>query len=162
MQVRPLIPHERDKVARLLRHRGIFNKREIQVALEVIDEALNRPEKKDYEVFCAFGSRGSLAGYICFGPVPMTDKCYDLYWIVVDQKFSRRGVGGKLLGFMEAFVTRKGARRIYIETSSSPPYEPARCLYEKHGYQVVCLLKDFYREGDHKMIFMKEICGRPV
>jgi len=89
----------------------------------------------------------------------MTDDCYDLYWVVVDDKFSRNGVGGKLLGFMEEFVTREGARRIYVETSSTSPYEPARSLYKKHGYQMVCLLMDFYREGDHKMIFMKEVCG---
>ncbi len=56
-------------------------------------------------------------------------------------------------------VFNGGARRIYVETSSTPPYEPARSLYKKHGYQMVCLLMDFYREGDHKMIFMKEVCG---
>lgn len=160
MELRRLIPHDREKILSLLRHRGVFSKQEMQVALEVIDETLHRPEKKDYQVFCALNSSSNLAGYICFGPVPMTDDRYDLYWIVVDEESSRKGVGGELLGFMEAFLAREGARRIYVETSSSPPYEPARSFYEKHGYQAVCTLKDFYREGDHKMIFMKEVrCG---
>ncbi|UCG99939.1 MAG: GNAT family N-acetyltransferase [Deltaproteobacteria bacterium] len=132
------------------------------MALEVIDETLHGPMRKAYQIFCALDRSGTLAGYICFGPVPMTDDSYDLYWIVVDEKFSRKGVGGKLLGFMEEFVTREGARRIYAETSSTPPYEPATSFYEKHGYQVVGVLKDFYRDGDHKMIFMKGVCGRPV
>ena len=127
------------------------------MALEVIDETLRRPERKDYYVFCSLDGSGSLEGYICFGPVPMTDNCYDLYWIAVDEKFSRKGVGEKLLGFMEEFVTRQKARRIYVETSSTLPYEPARSFYEKHGYQVVGVLKDFYREGNHKIIFMKEV-----
>jgi len=160
MEVRPLIRDDKEKILRLLRQKGVFNHQEIQVALEVIDEALRRPKKKDYQVFCTFDGNGSLAGYICFGPIPMTEKCYDLYWIVVDETSSRKGVGGKLLELMEEFVTREGARRIYVETSSTPPHEAARCLYEKHGCQMVCLLKDFYREGDHKMIFMKEVrCG---
>ena len=159
MKIRPLIFHDREKILRLLRQRSVFNEKEIQVALEVIDDTLRQHEKKDYQVFCAFDGNGGLAGYICFGPVPMTDDCYDLYWVVVDDKFSRNGVGGKLLGFMEEFVTREGARRIYVETSSTSPNEPARSLYKKHGYQMVCLLMDFYREGDHKMIFMKEVCG---
>jgi len=129
------------------------------VALDVIDEALTRPERRDYQVYGAFDGDGNLAGYICFGPVPMDDDCYDLYWVAVDEKFSRKGIGEKLLGFMEECVSRERARCIYVETSSTAPYQAARSFYEKHGYQLVCSLKDFYREGDHKMIFMKKVCG---
>ncbi len=123
----------------------------------MIDEALKEAGKKDYQVFCAFDSDRSLAGFICFGPIPMTERCYDLYWLKVDEESSRKGVGGRLLGFMEEFLAGEGARRIYVETSSTAPYQAARSFYEKHGYQLVCSLKDFYREGDHKMIFMKEV-----
>lgn len=157
MELQPLIPDDREKIARLLRQRGIFNEKEVQVALDIIDETLHRPDKKDYQIFCAVNGSDSLAGYVCFGPIPMTEASYDLYWIVVGKRFSRKGLGGKLLGFMEEFVAREGARRIYVETSSTAPYQAARSFYEKHGYQLVCSLKDFYREGDHKMIFMKEV-----
>ena len=157
MKIRPLKTHNKKEVSRLLRQAKTFNDQEIQVALEVVNDALRRPEKGDYCAFCALEGNGSLAGYICFGPIPMTEDCYDLYWIVVDKAFSRRGVGGKLLEFMEDFVIKKGARRIYVDTSSTPPYEPARGLYGKHAYRVVGLLEDFYRKGDHKVIFMKEV-----
>ena len=157
MKIRPLKTHNKREVSRLLSQAKTFNDQEVQVALEVVGDALRRPEKADYCAFCALNSNGGLAGYICFGPIPMTEGCYDLYWIVVDKAFSRRGVGGKLFEFMENFVIKKGARRIYVDTSSTPPYEPARALYEKHGYRVVGLLEDFYRKGDHKVIFMKEV-----
>jgi ribosomal protein S18 acetylase RimI-like enzyme len=157
VKIWPVKAHNRKEVSRILRQGKTFNEQEVQVALEVFDEALRRPEKDDYRAYCALDSNGSLAGYICFGPIPMTEGCYDLYWIAVDEAFSRRGVGGKLLAFMEEFVIKKKARRIYVDTSSTPPYEPARSFYEKHGYHVACFLKDFYREGDHKVIFMKEV-----
>jgi ribosomal protein S18 acetylase RimI-like enzyme len=157
VKIRPLETHNKKEVSRLLSQAKTFNDQEVQVALEVVGDALRRPEKGDYCAFCALNSNGDLVGYICFGPIPMTEGCYDLYWIVVDKAFSRRGVGGKLFEFMEDFVIKKGARRIYVDTSSTPPYEPARALYEKHGYRVVGLLEDFYRKGDHKMIFMKEV-----
>ena len=157
MKVRPVKTHDRKEVSRLLRQGKTFNDQELQVALEVVDEALSRPEKGDYHAFCACNGNDSLAGYICFGPVPMTDGCYDLYWIAVDEEFSRQGIAGKLLGFMEEFIIQKGARRIYVDTSSTLPYKPARAFYEKHGYRVACLLEDFYRKGDHKVIFMKEV-----
>jgi ribosomal protein S18 acetylase RimI-like enzyme len=157
MELQPLIPDDREKISRLLRQGNVFNRGEIQVALEVIDEALNEAGKKNYQVFCAFDTDRKLSGFICFGPIPMTEKCYDLYWLRVDEESSRKGVGRTLLGFMEGLVAREGARRIYVETSSTALYQAARSLYEKHGYQLVCSLKDFYREGDHKMIFMKEV-----
>jgi ribosomal protein S18 acetylase RimI-like enzyme len=157
VELQSLIPDDREEISRLLRQGNVFNREEIRVALEVIDEALNGAGKKDYRVFCAFDNDRSLAGFICFGPIPMTEGCYDLYWLKVDEASSRKGVGGRLLGFMEEFLAAEGARRIYIETSSTAPYRAARSLYEKHGYQLVCSLKDFYREGDHKMIFMKEV-----
>ncbi|UCG63457.1 MAG: GNAT family N-acetyltransferase [Deltaproteobacteria bacterium] len=157
MRIRPVTTHDRKEIVRLLRQRGTFNQREIRVALDVIDEALERPEKGDYHAFCARDGNANLAGYICFGPIPMTDGCYDLYWIAVDERMSKKGIGGKLLAFMEEFLVREGARRIYVDTSSTPHYKPARSFYKKHGYHVACLLKDFYREGDHKVIFMKEV-----
>jgi GNAT superfamily N-acetyltransferase len=155
MYLQPLISDDRERISRLLRQGSVFNHGEIQVALEVIDAALNEAGKKDYQVFCAFDNDRNISGLICFGPIPMTDRCYDLYWIKVDEAFSRKGVGGTLLAFMEECVAREGARRIYVETSSTAAYQAARSFYKKHGYRLVCSLKDFYREGDHKMIFMK-------
>jgi len=157
MELQPLMPDDREKISRLLSQRNVFSHEEIKVALEVIDEALNGAGKRDYQVYCAFDGDQNLAGFICFGPIPMTEKCYDLYWIMVDETSSRQGVGGRLLGLMEKFVAREGARRIYVETSSTAPYEAARSFYERHGYQLVCSMNDFYRKGDHKMIFMKEV-----
>jgi ribosomal protein S18 acetylase RimI-like enzyme len=157
MELQPLISDDKERISKLLGQGNVFNRGEIQVALEVIDAALNEAGKKDYQVFCAFDNDRNILGFICFGPIPMTDRCYDLYWIKVDEASSRKGVGGRLLEFMEALIAREGARRIYVETSSTAAYQAARSFYEKYGYRLVCSLKDFYREGDHKMIFMKEV-----
>lgn len=157
MVIRPLVPQDKDKIRLLIELRGTFNKNEIQIAMEVVGEALRHPEREEYHVFCAVDRTGSLVGFTCFGPIPMTDNCYDVYWIVVDEKFSRKGIGGRLLECMEAFVVRKKARRIYVDTSSTAAYAAARSFYEKCGYRVVCVLHDFYRKSDHKMIFMKEV-----
>jgi ribosomal protein S18 acetylase RimI-like enzyme len=157
--IKPLVSRDRYKILRILRQRGIFNPEEIRVAMEILDETLHQPKQRDYQVFCAFHDTKDTVGYICFGPIPMTDNCYDLYWIAVDEAYSRKGVGGSLLEFMEGFLRRKKARQIYVDTSSSAPYAAARSFYEKNGYAVVCVLDDFYRRGDHRMIFMKKVGG---
>ena len=157
MIVRSVTPQDKHKIHQLIEQRGTFNAKEIQVAMELVEDALNHPEKSDYHVFCALDSSDRLVGYICFGPVPMTDGCYDLYWIAVDEKFSRTGIGGRLLDRMEEFMIMRNARRIYVETSSTEPYNAARTFYARHGYGVVSVLEDFYRKGDDKIILMKEL-----
>jgi ribosomal protein S18 acetylase RimI-like enzyme len=157
MVIRSLVAEDEPKIRRIVEQMGIFNKEEIRVALGLLDEALSHPEMQDYYVRCAVDEFDSLAGYICFGPIPLTDGCYDLYWIAVDKRFSRQGVGGKLLEHMEDFVVKKKARRIYVDTSSTPGYEAARSFYEKHGYRVACILDSFYRQGDDKIILVKEL-----
>ena len=157
MLIRPAERQDRKQIRQLIQHRGTFNQTEIQVAMQVLDEALRHPERGDYYVFCAIDDSGSIAGYMCFGPIPMTDDCYDLYWIVVDSKFSKRGVGTRLLEFMEGFLARKGARQIYVDTESGPAYEAARSFYKKNSFREVSVLDDFYRKGANKLIFVKEV-----
>ena len=157
MSIRPLARHDKDSIHHLMKQRGMFTSEEIQVALELVDEVVYHPEKNNYYAFCTTDSADFIAGYICFGPIPMTDRCFELYWIAVDERCSSQGIGGKLIGQMEAFVAGKNARRVYVETSSTSPYRAARAFYRKHGYRVVGMLHDFYRQGDHNMIFMKEL-----
>jgi len=157
MLIRPVVSQDRESILRILRQRDTFNEEEIRVAMEVLDEVLKCPDRQDYQILCASEGTDGLYGYLCFGPIPMTDGCYDLYWIAVDEGCARKGVAAALLGRMEEFMARKKARRIYIDTSSTFPYTPARAFYEKHGFKLVSTLEDFYRLGDHKLIFMKEV-----
>lgn len=157
LQIRPLVREDREHLLRLLKERGTFIDIEIQTAMEVIDEALTRPEREEYIVFCACLNNSDPIGFICFGPIPMTEGCYDLYWIAVDRKYSGRGVGSELLVGMEEYLGKKNVRRIYADTSSTAPYEAARCFYEKFGFEVDSVLDDFYRPGDDKIIYRKEV-----
>ena len=157
MIIRSLVFQDKEKILYLLKQREVFNNEEIKVAMELVDVYLNDPEQKDYYMFCAADDGDGVAGYICFGSIPMTEGCYDLYWIVVDQNSGRKGIGEKLLACMEEFVVKNKGRCIYLDTSSTPPYTPARLFYKKHGFKTVSVLRDFYRLGDHKMILMKKV-----
>ena len=148
---------DRNEIESLLKQRGIFHEKEIAVAVQVLEDALEETERGEYFAFCGFDGTGRLLGYICFGPITMTDDCYDLYWIAVDQCCARRGVGEELLTFMEECLADKEARRVYVDTSSTNAYAPARNFYEKHGYERVGILEDFYRDGDHRIIYVKEV-----
>lgn len=157
MLIRPLNIEDRSKIHPILCQGDTFNEAEVQVAMELVDEVLKNPSNRDYLIYSAVYPAEAFAGYICFGPIPMTAYCYDLYWIAVDRQFSKKGVGSRLVEFMEAAIRRNNGKHIYVDTSSTLAYAPARAFYEKHGYRPVCTLNDFFKNGDHKIIFRKEL-----
>jgi len=157
VNIRGFLPRDKERLLRILSQRDTFSPEEIQVALELLDEAWAHPDKEDYRVFCAVDEQDEPVGYVCFGPIPMTEAAWDLYWIAVDEAACRQGVATALVALMEETVRSRGARQIYIDTSSTPRYEAARSFYRRNGYHEVCRLEDFYRQGDHKVLFVKRL-----
>ncbi len=157
MVIRRAVQADKGKIEKILRQRNTFTETEVQVALDVFEDALSHPAKRDYRIFCACDNADEVLGYICFGPIPLTEGSYDLYWIAVDENFWGTGIATKLLQSMENALQEEGARKVYIDTSSTPPYKAARSFYKSNGYAVVCVLTDFYRIGDDRVIFMKQI-----
>ncbi len=89
--------------------------------------------------------------------MPLTQGAYDLYWIAIDPAFQGRGFGSHLLSYVETDVLRRGGRMILIETSSQESYGATIRSYEHSGYQLVARIKNFYRVGDDKLVFSKEL-----
>jgi ribosomal protein S18 acetylase RimI-like enzyme len=131
-----------------------FTAEEKTVAEEVIDDGLTG--RDDYRTLVAVDNNGELAGFITFGPIPMTESSFDLYWIATLPALGRKGLGTQLLTAMEQELRRTGAT-IYIDTSSTPGYTRARAFYEKNGYRVAARLPDFYHPGDDRLIYRKAL-----
>jgi ribosomal protein S18 acetylase RimI-like enzyme len=155
-RVRALAPDDRAAIARLVARDGLFTPDEIAVALELVDAAVARPDG-DYRVLVAEAPDGAVAGYVCYGPTPMTDGTFDLYWIVTDPERRGRGVARALVVAMEAALRAAGGRMVRVETSISDGYGEARRFYERIGYPVVATLPDFYRAGDDLLILVKRL-----
>lgn len=152
--LRVLIPADLEQIKQLLSDRGNFLATEIEVAMELCEEAALHPFQEYYGYSAKVGE--VVAGFIVFGPIPMTDRCWDLYWIGVAPAFARLGVGRMLVAAMERVVTDLKGRQVHIDTSSLPSYTPAHRFYEKIGFTRVACLHDFYRQGADKLIYVKD------
>lgn len=75
----------------------------------------------------------------------------------MDPDLGRRGVGALLLARMEEELAGQGGGIIYVDTSSTPGYDRARSFYGKNGYRAACVLTDFYRDGDDRVIYRKAV-----
>jgi ribosomal protein S18 acetylase RimI-like enzyme len=151
-----LEPRHRSAVEEILRDTGSFRPEEIEIALEVLDSYYAHPER-DYTTLGAFTPAGGLLGYLCYGPTPCTAGTWDLYWIAVAPAAQKLGVGSLLLQEVERRLALAAARLMVIETSSQPSYHPTRAFYRRRGYDEVARVKDFYSDGDDRVIFAKRI-----
>jgi len=154
--IRPAVPADRPLITAILADTAEFAPVDFEVACELLGAYFEDPKKSGYPTFVAEWD-GSIAGYICFGPTPLAEGVWDVYWVAVSRKMRGRGIGRALIVFAEDEVRRTGGRMVLIETSSTKPYAPARQLYLQMGYHVAAVVSDFYKEGDAKVIFQKKL-----
>ncbi|MFL5467968.1 MAG: GNAT family N-acetyltransferase [Gemmatimonadaceae bacterium] len=158
--IRPLVAADRSGVFRILENAGNFTPEEVATALELIDEWLELGEHSGYLTFVLESQSEGVSevlGYVCFGPTPLTEATYDLYWIAVDKSKHRGGVGKRLMKFTEEEIARRGGRMLLVETSSQETYGGTIQFYEKTGYELVGKIKEYYKPGDDKLIFVKKL-----
>jgi len=135
---------------------GVFKPGEVACVQELWDAYLRQGEASGYD-FLVYRNGDPLLGYTCFGPHPLTEGTFDLYWIAVDPQARGQGIGHALLTRVEDEVRARGGRMLVVETSGTPAYAPARRLYESCGYRYEAVVHDFYAPGDDLIIFGKPI-----
>jgi ribosomal protein S18 acetylase RimI-like enzyme len=90
-------------------------------------------------------------------PERMTNATWNLLLIAVAPDRQRGGRGSAMLFHVEALLARRGARLLLIETSGLPEQAGARAFYAKNGYAQEGVIRDFYDEGEDKVIFRKKL-----
>ncbi|HOK40021.1 MAG TPA: GNAT family N-acetyltransferase [bacterium] len=155
MEFRNYVKNEdKENVKNILESTKFFYEEEIDVAVELVDEALKKGKASGYN-FLFLEENNFVIGFTCFGSIPCTKHSFDLYWICVHNNYKNKGYGKLLLKKSEEEISKMKGKRIYIETSSRELYLPTREFYLRNGYKVDAILKDFYSDGDSKFIFVK-------
>jgi ribosomal protein S18 acetylase RimI-like enzyme len=153
--IRRMEARDKGAVLGLVRATGFFTPAEVDVAEELIDVFLGKPDQKDYDVVVVEGDGGAPVGYMTWGPTPLAEGAYDLYWMAVAPSEQGRGRGKELVRWLEGEVGSRRGRVIIIETSSQPKYHGTRQFYIDLGYKEVARIPDFYRAGDDRVIYAK-------
>jgi len=157
MKIRSLVPKDRARLHSMLVETRAFNQEEIDVAMELVDIVLSDEKQNDYRIHCMVDDEDQAVGYICYGPIPMTQGTFDLYWISVDPNLQGKGVGSRLLDFLEKKVREEGGRMILADTSTIPQYEKTKRFYVQNGFQEVARIPDYYHPGNDRITFCKRL-----
>ncbi len=145
-----------ERVAKLASRTGFFSAEEVDVAVELVQERLEKGDASGYNFIIA-EHYGRLVSYTCYGAIPCTQSGHDLYWIVVHPDYQGRGVGKSILKETEHAIRSGGGERVYADTSQRLQYASTRAFYENNGYLQVSLLPDFYGPDDGKVVYCKNL-----
>jgi ribosomal protein S18 acetylase RimI-like enzyme len=156
LKLRPLTRTDKPAIMQILKETPEFTSAEIAVAEEVIDSYLRDPKGSEYYTLAA-GVNSSVVGYVCYGPTPLTQGTWDIYWLAVSPKSQGQGIGKSLLAAAEEHIKKARGRMAVIETSSTPHYEKTRQFYRSQGYELAARIVDFYAPGDDKLILRKNV-----
>ena len=147
---------DREEIRQLLVDTDAFQPHELDVAMELVDIALTQPGQADYHPYVLLED-GIIVAYACFGKNPMTRFTYDLYWIATRTTNIRQGCGRELFAVVENEIKSRGGRLLVIETSSKEKYRGTHDFYLRIGCEFAARLRDFYDEGDDKLIYYKRL-----
>ncbi len=122
---------------------------------EMIKDFLYNPNSKDIWFVKVENDEPVALGYCA--PEQLTDGTFNLYAIGVQKALQGQGIGQEMMIFIEDLLKSQGQRLLIVETSSSPALSKARRFYEKLNYTKEAVIRDFWGEGDDKIIYWKKL-----
>ena len=156
IKIRHMMKGDKPALMKILLNTPEFKPYEVVVAEEVINSYLHNPSQSGYHTLVAEVD-STIAGYICYGPTPLTEGTWDIYWMAVAPEKQGQGTGSALMTFAEDQIRKARGRLALIETSSKLEYEKTQRFHLGRGYEVVCRIPDFYAPGDDKLLLQKRL-----
>lgn len=106
VKIRPTIREDYNSIVNILKRTDHFTAEEIEVADELLNSYFDLSSQSGYWTFTAVDEK--VAGYVCYGPTPLTVGTYDIYWIAVDPELQGRRIGTESLTFAENDIEAQG------------------------------------------------------
>ncbi len=122
---------------------------------EMISDYFNNAETEDHWFTFLIDEKPVAIGY-CI-PEKLTEGTYNLLAIGVSQNAQRKGVASAMMEYIEQQLKQNNGRLLLVETSSDDAQMAARKLYQKIGYKQVAVIDDFWKEGEDKIVFLKQL-----
>lgn len=80
-----------------------------------------------------------------------------LAWFAVHPDCHGRGVGGRLVDYVEMLARRAGCRKFFVETYDSTAFDKARSFYLKKGFVEAGRIADYLPDGSSMVVYRKSL-----
>ncbi|TRX58431.1 GNAT family N-acetyltransferase [Fulvivirga sp. M361] len=122
---------------------------------EMIHDYLTNSSSKDIWFTTTENGVPISMGYCA--PERLTEGTYNLYAIAVHKDHQGKGVGKDMMKYIENLLRENGNRILIVETSGNPEFKLTRAFYNKCNYTKEATIREFYTEGEDKVVFWKKL-----
>jgi ribosomal protein S18 acetylase RimI-like enzyme len=122
---------------------------------EMISDYFDNPDTQDIWFTYIENNKQVAIGYCV--PEKFTDGTYNLLAIGVSQDTQRKGIASQMMNYIEQRLKQNYGRILIVETSSDDAQIGARIFYKKIGYAQEAVIKDFWKDGEDKIVFLKKL-----
>ena len=112
-------------------------------------------ETEGFWLTCLF--KGRPVGLCYAVPEELADGTWNMLALAVHPDHQGEGLGASLVKAAEEYLINKRQRILIVETSGTDAFARARKLYAGNGYEEEARIRDFWAEGDDKVIFRKTL-----
>ena len=151
MNIRVLNKSDVPGVALILKDTGLFPADMLE---EMISPFFDAPDGHERWLVCEDNNDGVI-GFCYFRPEPLAEGTWNLLAIGFRDGHKGQGYGEALVAEVERALV--GERVLIVETSGLDQFDKTRHFYEKCGYQREAVIRDYWADGDDKVIYSKSL-----
>ncbi len=151
--IRPTTPDDTAALMALADATGLFPPDGLEFLRQLLSESLGKTGTTD--PFWLTDEDDGLVGVAYCEPERLADNTWNLRWIAIHPDRQGQGRGTQLLDAVEQALKPRGGRLLLVETSGLPELAGTRAFYETCGFEAEARIRDFYAQGDDKVVFRK-------
>ncbi|MDJ0377998.1 GNAT family N-acetyltransferase [Cryobacterium sp. PH31-L1] len=159
--IRPATPDATSDMIDLLVACRMFDRDDSSVLTELFSDFFDSKSSEGHALLLNIED-DILRALAYFQPMPAADRVWDLTMIAVQPDVQGRGFGAHLITAVEETLRSQGARLIIVDTSATEQYDLARKFYAKQGYTEEGRIRDYWADGDDKIVFRKLLRVDPL
>lgn len=96
-------------------------------------------------------------GFCYAVPEEMAEGTWNMLALAVRPDLQGNGHGARLVEAAEQHLRTRGQRLVIVDTSGTADFAQTRKFYAQNGYEEEARIRDFWAEGDDKVIFRKAL-----
>ncbi|PJI92072.1 N-acetylglutamate synthase-like GNAT family acetyltransferase [Yoonia maricola] len=100
---------------------------------------------------------GEAVGLCYTVPEDLTDRTWNMLALAVRPDLQGKRMGAALVQAAEQHLKDKAQRILIVDTSGTDDFALTRKFYAQNGYEEEARIRDFWAEGDDKVIFRKAL-----
>lgn len=98
-----------------------------------------------------------VTGFCYAVPEQMAEGVWNMLAIAVLPDCQGKGCGAALVSALEFHLSQEGARILIADTSGTDDFADTRAFYVARGYTAEARIRDFWAQGDDKVVFWKSL-----